>query len=119
MIEPVVSTKERLRTGLPRVRSFVLDGTCAVVIVDLVMYAVAGPCGPKPDVFDLIYLAIACVLLALQATIIGLAASRSRSRNVLARTTWRSELWYGLLIFAVLCLQVAVVRFPFTHPGCS
>lgn len=113
-----VSVQGRLRAVLPRVRMWLINGACAVAVVDLIMSALAGPCCPKPDVFDLAYLAAACVLLMLQATIIVLAWKRRASCDH-AMSECRAELWYGLLVFAVFCAQVATVRFPYVHPGCS
>lgn len=121
MIEPdtvPVSVQGHLRAVLPRVRMWLINGACAVAVVDLVMSALAGPCGPKPDVLDLAYLAAACVLLVLQATIIGLAL-KWRKISDYTRIECRAELWYGLIAFAVFCAQVAMVRFPYVHPGCS
>lgn len=113
-----VSVQGRLRAVLPRVRTWLINGACVVAAVDLAMYALAGPCGPKPDVFDLVYLAVACVLLVLQATIVELALRRRKTSDY-AASECRAELWFGLITFAVFCAQVAMVRFPYVHPGCS
>jgi len=119
MTEPdTVSVRERLRTVLPRVRRWIVDGACVVAAADLTVYAFAGPCGPKPDVFDFMYLAAVVVLLVLQVMIIALATSR-RASSIAAGIKFRAELWCGLFTFAVFCLQLAMVRFPFVHPSCS
>ena len=113
-MEKQITLSDRLRTF----RTWGIWGAFGVVIVDMIVTAVAGPCRPKPDLFDWFQLVATILLLAQQFVIVGLSL-RSRGEDDHTRFEWRWDLmWLAVFGFSVVA-DVVNIRFPYVFPGCS
>lgn len=113
-MEKQITLSDRLRTF----RTWGIWGVFGVVIADMIVTSVAGPCGPKPDLFDWFRLVAAVLLLAQQFVIVGFSF-RSRGEDDHTRFEWRWDLmWLAVFGFSVVA-DVVNIRFPYVFPGCS